>query len=102
MAVIWDFIANYGKKAAILHTICLECGAIENELRELWTDIDTNTANEDEIRASHKRLVQRLHNVTGWAGHADISVNNQMNEESEKFANSIMDQRYKSDRGYAT
>ena len=39
LLVVWDFIADYAKKATVLHALSLECSALEIEWRELHTGL---------------------------------------------------------------
>ena len=93
-AVAWEFVANYARKAAVLHAICLECCAIENELRELWTDVQLENMDEQDIRQTNRRLGARLREATGWAGQNGVVVNEKVNQEATEAAYSVTVQRY--------
>ena len=86
--VVWDFVSDYAKKAAVLHVISLECSALEVEWRELWADINDNESNttDAEARGKNRKLALRISEVTGWAGHADIREDRKLNEKCEETA----------------
>ena len=94
LLVVWDFISNYAKKAAVLHAISLECSYLENEWRELWLDINNGTTDEDDARNRNNRLARRIADVTGWAGHADIRENRKLNEKCEEAAYRVVVDQY--------
>ena len=50
LVVAWDFASDYARKAAVLHTISLECGLLEIEWRDLWNDANNPDASDDEVR----------------------------------------------------
>ena len=96
LLVVWDFIADYAKKAAVLHAISLECSALEIEWRELWADVNERDLDDSEARRKNQRLARRALEVTGRAGHADIRENRKLNEKCEKVAYRVVEDRYAS------
>ena len=42
--VIRDLVSDDAKKAAILHTISVECGDLENQWRDSWSAVDQASA----------------------------------------------------------
>ena len=68
LIVTWDFVSDYGKKAAVLHAISLQCGELENEWQDLWIGVDDGTMTDEEVIDRHRQLIQRMTGVTGaWA-----------------------------------
>ena len=94
LLVVWDFVADYAKKAAILHTIGLECSALESEWRELWANVNEGDLNEDEARRGNQQLERRMLAVTGRAGYADVREDRKLNEKCEKAAYKVVAERY--------
>ena len=92
LLVAWDFVSDYAKKAAILHAISIECSVLEIEWQDLWLELET--ISDPEARRENTRLLRRIADVTGWAGHADIRENRKLNEECEKAACRVMTDRY--------
>ena len=93
-AVAWEFVASYARKAAVMHAICMECCAIENELRDLWTDIQLENMKESDIRRTNRKLAARLREVSGWAGQIGVAVDDDLNKEITKAAYDVTEQRY--------
>ena len=94
LLVVWDFVSDYAKKAAVLHTISLECNALEIEGRELWDDIEDYNVAADGARRKKQQLERKLLEVTGRAGQADIRQDRKLNEKCEKDAYKITVERY--------
>ncbi len=94
LLVSWDFVADYAKKAAILHTVSLECSALEIEWRELWAGVNEHDLDDAEARRKNRQLEQRILEVTGRAGHADVREDRKLNEKCEEAAYKIMAERY--------
>ena len=94
LLVAWDFVSDYAKKAAVLHTISLECSALEIEFQGLWLETDNPKASDNEIRSKGKQLERRMLEVTGWAGNADVREDSKLNEKCEVIANQIMVDKY--------
>ena len=92
--VVWDFLADYAKKAAVLHAVSLECSTLEIEWRELWADVNKRDLDDADARHKNQRLARRVLEVTGRAGHADIKEDRKLNEKCEKDAYRVMRDRY--------
>ena len=89
--VVWDFVADYARKAAVLHAVSLECSALEVEWRELWTDVNDADASECEARRRNRRLAQRIAAATGWA---DVPEDRKLNKECARAAHEYLADRY--------
>ncbi len=96
LLVVWDFVADYARKAAVLHAVSLECSALEIEWRELWAAVDERDLDDAEARRKNQRLARRALEATGRAGHANIREDRKLNEKCEKIAYRIMADRYAS------
>ena len=92
LCVVWDFVSDYAKKAAILHAISIECSALEVEWQDLWGDLEN--IDDTEARQRNTRLSRRLNEVTGWAGHTDIQEDPKLNEKCEAAAYRVMQDQY--------
>ena len=89
--VMWDFVADYARKAAVLHAASLECAVLEIEWRELWTDVNAADAGESEARRRNRRLAGRIAAATGWA---DIPEDRKLNEVCARAAHEYLAARY--------
>ena len=96
LLVVWDFVADYARKAAVLHAVSLECSALEIEWRELWAAVNECDLDDAEARREKQRLERRELEATGRAGHANIREDQELNEKCEKIAYRVMEDRYAS------
>ena len=94
--VIWNLVSDDAKKAAILHTISVDCGDLENRWRDLWSAVDRMDSNDAEIRNQVRKLADRTLRVTGRAGDSDIREDQRLNEKSAEIAYKVMTDRYAS------
>lgn len=94
LVVAWDFVSDYAKKAAVLHTINIDCGLLEIEWRELWNEANDPEASDAEVREKNRRLAERISYVTARAGNANIPENRKLNEECEKSAYKVIQDKY--------
>lgn len=92
--IAWDFVSDYGRKAAVLHAISLQCGELENEWRDLWRSVDDGTIANEEAVKKNRQLCQRITNLTGNAGYADIREDHKLNETQAADTYKIMEERY--------
>ena len=91
---ILDLVMNFSKKAAVAHTITLECGLLEKEWRDLWAYVENEDADETEARDWNRRLSGRLEEIIGWAGHADIGGDDKLNRKCADSAYAVMARQY--------
>ncbi len=94
LIVVWDFVSDYARKAAILHAISIECSELETEWQELWTEINEDEIGTAEVLWKNRRLSRRILGVTSWAGVADIRENQKLNEKCAESAYKVMVDRY--------
>lgn len=92
--VAWDFVADYAKKAALLHTISLECSALESDWRELWHEVNDWKADDAAIRDAMRALNRRTLEATGRAGTADIREDERLNQKCAESAYKVVADRY--------
>lgn len=96
VVVIWDLVSDDAKKAAILHTISIECGDLENQWRDLWSAVDQEDSDEAEVRNRIRKLGDKVLRVTARAGDSDIREDQRLNEKSAEIAYKVMTDRYAS------
>lgn len=94
LIITWDFVSDYGRKAAVSHAIRLQCDELENEWRDLWRSVDDGTIANEEALHSNRQLLQRITSLTGNAGYADIREDHKLNETQAADAYKIMEERY--------
>ncbi len=94
LIVVWDFVSDYARKAAVLHAISIECSELETDWQELWTEINEDEISTAEVLWKKSRLSRRILGVTSWAGVADIRENQKLNEKCAESAYRVMVDRY--------
>ena len=94
LLVVWDFVSNYAKKAAVLQAISLECSLLDVEWRKLWADVNDGHVSDAEARGKNHGLGRRISEVTGWAGQAGIRESPRLNKKCTKVAYKVMADRY--------
>ncbi|MCY4634696.1 MAG: hypothetical protein OXG04_09375 [Acidobacteria bacterium] len=62
--VIWDFVADYATKIAVLNSAKRGCGPLEARWRELWQDTESHRLPDDEIRRRNSELLNELKHAT--------------------------------------
>ena len=93
-AVLIDFIFDFSTKAAITHTISLECSRLQNEWSKLWWLANSNHAEDSDVLQQNSILADKLINTTGRAGDAGISENKRLNEICTNDAFNYMEMKY--------
>ena len=90
--VALDFALNAAGKTAVLNLIKIECRALGNEWKNLWAGLEH--ISDDEARRENERLAQKLAEVTGWAGQAEVGDDDALNEQCERVAYKVMSEDY--------
>ena len=94
VAVVWDVIADYASKIALLSIICMECMQVLNDLRFLWEDVDQEIVDEPTLRQRSHALTKKLTDVTSRAIPANISGPKALYEKEAEEAYQVMMDRY--------
>ena len=94
LIIAWDFVSDYGRKAAILHAIRLQCSELESEWHALWRSVDDGTIANEEALEGNRQLLQRITSLTGNAGYADIREDQKLNEIHAADAYKVIEDRY--------
>lgn len=93
--VIWEFMAEDGKKATILHAIAIECAEYELRLRSLWMALDSGgDVDEPAILAELRLIEDRMLQTTARAGHADIAEHDKDNQRAMREADLDISNRF--------
>ena len=94
--VAWDFVCDYAKKAAVLHTISIECSRLETEWKSLWNEL--GNMSDSEALQKNKDLAIRISEITGWAGQAGINEDPKLNQKCTMDTYNVIREKY----NYAT
>ena len=98
--VVWDFMADDGKKAAVLHAISVECGEYYLRLSSLWGSLNhPEGADETAIRTELRTIEDGMLRVTTRAGYADIQEHERENERATTEAYQVVAARFAADGG---
>lgn len=90
--VALDFAFNLARKTSVLNLINIECTALGNEWKSLWASLDR--ISDDDACCENDRLARRLVKVTGWARHAEVGVDDALNEKCERVAYKVISEEY--------
>ena len=93
--VIWDFIADDGKKASVLHAISVECGEYYLRLGSLWASLNhPEGADETAIQAELRAIEDGMLRSTARAGYADIREHDRDNKRATTEAYEVVSARF--------
>ena len=95
--VTLDFMAEYGRKADILHAIAVECGEYEVRLRHLMFAIQSGTLDAGNILIELRTIESGMSRVTDRAGYADIGEDVQENNRAWTEARDVVSGRFASE-----
>lgn len=95
VAVVWDLIADYAAKIALLSVICMECMETLNEWRVLWEDVNQEEITDESfLRQRTHQLTKRMTDVTSRAIPANISGDKGLYEKEAEAAYQVVMDRY--------
>lgn len=98
--VIWEFMADDGKKAMILHAIATECAEYDIRLRSLWMSLNSGEdVDEFAIRTELRLIQDSLLQVTARAGQAHIAEHEQDNQRAMREADRDISNRFATQEG---
>ena len=92
--VIWDFMADYPRKAAILHTIAIECNDYSNQLHQIWLSLTRGEVDVERVIAQVAHIDTELSRITARAGVADIAENHKLNQQAATETYSVARDRF--------
>ena len=92
--VVCDFFGDFAKKAAVLHTICIECNRLESQWQDLWLEIDRPDLEDADALRQCEMLGQRLIDVTGQAGFVGVTVDAKLNQTCAADTYKVMRERF--------
>ena len=90
----WAVAGDYAKKAAVAHSICLECSYLEMEWESLWNRIDSADFSDDSVLKSNQELWQRLIAATSRATPGGIHEDRKLNEKCWAETCAVLEQQY--------
>ena len=91
---IWSALGKYSTKAAVAHSICLQCNDLAVEWRALLADVDSHRLDDAEAREAFNRLDQKMNHVTARSGDVGLAINNKINEKSAEEAGKELELSY--------
>ena len=94
LVVIVDLVGRFAEKAAVLHTISVNCSRLDNEWHELWADCQAGEASMDDLAHRNAELSQKQTEVTSAAGDAHILDSRRLNERCWVEACRVEELRY--------
>ena len=94
LVVIVDLVGRFAEKAAVLHTISVNCSQLDNEWHQLWADCQEAEVSAADLAHRNAELSQRLTEVTSAAGEAHILDSRRLNEKCWAEACRVEELRY--------
>lgn len=94
IVVAWDLFGDYAKKAAVLHTISIECNRIHSQWQNLWLEIDRPDLEDADALRQCEMLGRRLIEITGQAGLVGVDVDAKLNKTCAADTYKVMRERY--------
>ena len=58
--VVYGFVSNYSKKAAVLHAISMECTYLYTQLELLWVGVQEKTMTEQDALRHYRQIDERF------------------------------------------
>ena len=94
-AVVWDFMHDYGDKAAILYAISVECGEYETELQDLWRSVEAeHPAEESFIRTRLKEIASGMDRVTARVGYVGVGEDDALIDKTQAEGFQVIADRF--------
>ena len=94
LLVVWDFLADYGKKAEVLQTVSVQCTDLVSQWDQLWSELHDDNAGDSHIRIRNRQLCERLTSITSWPGLVGVPFDKKLNSTCEEDAYRVMIPRY--------
>lgn len=92
--VVWNLIAGYPRKAAVLHAISFQCAEYERQWRALWNEVDVEGADEWAILARAQDLGAGMLKTTSAATDVGVKEHSKLNERAAAEAYRAISDRY--------
>ena len=87
---VWMFVSGFSAKAAVAHSISVQCAELALEFRRLFDEARAGELAEDAARKERYKLVERMTNVTSKAGAAGLASDDRLITESYETAGKVM------------
>jgi len=93
---VWDFVAGYPRKAAIIQGICMHLSYLRTEAHQLWLHIDDPEPrySESEVREQIYDMSQKWMELEHIARANDINVDHCLNMKTSMEARQVLTERY--------
>ena len=90
-----DYVGDFAKKSAVLHSISVEVSRLESDWEILWLQMDESDAVDSELRQKNNEYQRRLITVEKRAGEEGITINHKLNQKCMETTYAIMEDRYR-------
>ena len=91
---IWTAVVQYQNKAAISHSIAVECERLAEDCRTLFNKIDGYQVTDEVAQARTSELIQAMDQITSRSVYAGLTVDDKINELSGHAVNEELTSRY--------
>ena len=93
---VWDFLAGYPRKAAIIQGICMHLSYLRTEAHQLWLHINDPQPrySESYVREQIGDMSQKWMELEHIARANDINVDHCLNRKTSREARQVLTERY--------
>ena len=91
---ILSAVGRYSARAAVAHSICLQCNELAVEWRTLLADVDSHQLDDADARDVLNLLDQKLDSVTARSGDVGLPINDKINKKSAEEAGKELEMSY--------
>ena len=91
---IWSALGRYSAKAAMAHSICLQCDDLALDWRTLLADVDNHRLDDAAAREALNRLDEKMGHVTSRSGDVGLKINDKINKRSAEEAGKELELSY--------
>ncbi len=90
----WDFMSGYANRAAILHSISVDCMRVEHDLDTLWTAVRAERIDFEGAEEKREALGRKLLEITAQSSFAEVTEDRELNNKCLDEADEVLDARY--------
>ena len=87
-------VGDFAKKAAVLHSIGLECDHLASEWEELWVGTHSGKLSDSTALTRNQELIRRLIAATNRAGQSGVRENRKVNKKCWIEACMMLENKY--------
>ena len=91
---IVDAVLNFPKKAAVSHSLYVQCSQLRVDVMDLWLSVEDEAEDETDLRRRVRDLIRRKAVILVLEGAYDLIPDQKANVQTAKDASTVLSQRY--------